>query len=116
MWVCARGEPAILGEPPLTSLPSREGAPASCLSPFLNASHCHRSEVAEGGKRKPHTVKAEACVWHAFFPDAGMRSCSLDVTEKAPSTSAGLLNSIPSKVNDVSRSAHCTLFKIQLNL
>lgn len=88
MWVRARGEPTILCEP-LMSMLSREGTPASCLSPFLNASHCHRSEVAEGGKRKPQTVKAEACVWHAFFPDAGMRTCSLDVTEKIPSTSAG---------------------------
>lgn len=94
MWVRGWGEPAILGEP-LTSLPLRQGTPASCLSPFLNASHCHRSEVAEGGKRKPQTVKAEACVWHTFLPDAGMRSCSLVVTEKVPCTSAGLLNSTP---------------------
>lgn len=73
------------------------------------------SEVAEGGKRKSWLLKAERCVWYAFSPYVEMRSCNLDVTDKIPSTSAGLLNSTPATGKWCFQESLSTIFKIRLN-
>lgn len=95
---------------PLAPLESRY------VTPFL-VSKCWSvwSEEAEWGKKKSWMLKPKRGVQHAFFPYIGMRRCSLDVTDKIPSTLAGLLNSTPATGKWCLQESLNTIFEIWVN-
>lgn len=80
---------------------------SKCWSPW--------SDGTEWRKRKSWMLKPKRCVQHVFFPYIGMRCCSLDVTDKIPSTLAGFLNSTPATGKWCFQESLNTIFEIWVN-